>query len=157
MDAVTDAVGAGKFDGFPHERCRRVFARVDSHFQARRFCLPHGWHELAQWEISFAVGEVDAEAVRRERCPLYVQEIVSFDEGSWGFGEYMLALHELYEPAQRLGPDLWATRLRATPAGLVVTGAPFEHFRDFNRVNIADFLETAQALLGFLSEPAGRR
>ena len=47
--------------------------------------------------------------------------------------------------------------LRATPAGLVVTGAPFEHFRDFNRVNIADFLETAQALLGFLSEPAGRR
>lgn len=59
-----------------------------------------------------------AEAVRRERCPLYVQEIVSFDEGSWGFGEYMLALHELYEPVEQLGPDLWVTRLRATPAAM---------------------------------------
>jgi len=44
--------------------------------------------------------------------------------------------------------------LRATPGGLVVTAAPYEHFRDFNRANIADFLATAQTLLGFLSEPA---
>lgn len=67
-----------------------------------------GWSAPLQHEM--------AQAVRRERCPWTVQEIVSFDEGSWGFGEYMLTLHELYEPVERLGPDLWATRLRAEPS-----------------------------------------
>ncbi|MBK7579797.1 MAG: hypothetical protein IPI67_06260 [Myxococcales bacterium] len=66
-----------------------------------------GWSAPLQHEM--------AAAVRRARCPLYVQEIVSFDEGSWGFGEYMLALDELYEPVEKLGPDLWVTRLRGTP------------------------------------------
>lgn len=66
-----------------------------------------GWSAPLQHEM--------AEAVRSARCPIYVQELVSFDEGSWGFGEYLLALHELYEPYERLGPDLWATRLRAEP------------------------------------------
>lgn len=47
--------------------------------------------------------------------------------------------------------------LHATPAGVVVTAAPYDHFEEFNRVNVADFLETAQTLLGFLNDPAGRR
>jgi hypothetical protein len=40
--------------------------------------------------------------------------------------------------------------------GLVVTSVPYEHFREFNRVNIADFLETAPILLGFFREPGDR-
>lgn len=72
-----------------------------------------GWSAPLQREM--------AEAVRRERCPLYVQEIVSFDEGSWGFGEYLLALSELYEPVEPLGADLWVTRLRADSRPLART------------------------------------
>lgn len=75
-----------------------------------------GWSAPLQREM--------ADAVRRERCPLYVQEIVSYDEGSWGFGEYLLALHELYEPVERLGPDLWVTRLRDAPARVERTTLP---------------------------------
>src|SRR6185436_16336065 len=65
-----------------------------------------------------------ADAVRRDRCPDYLQELISFDGGSWGFGDYLMTLSELYEPVGEIGPDLVVSRLRAVPAAPLRTPLP---------------------------------
>ena len=66
-----------------------------------------GWSEPLQRAM--------ADRIREKRCTHAAREIISFDGGSWGFSDIMLAQHELYEPKEMLGPDLVASVLREVP------------------------------------------
>ena len=64
-----------------------------------------------------ALQEQLAERMRKDRCPLFVYEMYSFDipHSAWFLGEDFLALAELYEPRQALGPSMVGMSLRAKP------------------------------------------
>ncbi|MBI2898535.1 MAG: hypothetical protein HYY06_33595 [Deltaproteobacteria bacterium] len=59
-----------------------------------------------------------ARAIRRERCPYFIQQMSSFVYGStsWYIGEDFVTVAELYRPVARLGPDVFAMALRQRPA-----------------------------------------
>ncbi|MEZ4223118.1 MAG: hypothetical protein R3B13_19400 [Polyangiaceae bacterium] len=97
-----------------------------------------GWTEPLQRRM--------AERVRERLCAHAVREIVSFDEGSWGFGDILLAQHELYRPTELLGPDLVASELRTRPTPPRTRPLP------------ADLLATESPVLpAQLDIPLGRR
>lgn len=76
-----------------------------------------------------------AQRIREARCPRIISTLWSFDIeyelAGWTFGPDLLARAELYEPVERIGPAMFAARLREDPAPLEardveVEGLPLE-------------------------------